>query len=258
MSYSPHLEIAIQAARAAEEVIKRYYRSDLGVRIKADQSPVTVADVEAEQAIKSVLQRAFPDYGFHGEETGRHRAEVDHVWLVDPIDGTKSFIRGYPFFSTQIALARGGEIILGVSNAPLFDELACAERGGGAFLNGNPVRVSEIKELAAATLSLGNLKTVAGDARWTRLGELIRCCNRTRGYGDFYHYHLLAAGKLDIVIESDINILDVAALSVIIREAGGHVTDLEGRPLVFATTSIVASNGYLHTAALQAVSGPRH
>ncbi|NJN48048.1 MAG: inositol-phosphate phosphatase [Candidatus Competibacteraceae bacterium] len=245
------LQTAIQAARAAEEVIKHYYRSDLGVQIKADLSPVTVADIETEQAIKQVLQQAFPDYGFFGEETGKNRTDAEFVWLVDPIDGTKSFIRGYPFFSTQIALMRGNELILGVSNAPLFNELAYAEIGQGAFLNDVPLHVSDITLPDAATLSFGNLKTLAGDRRWSAIGKLIRQCNRTRGYGDFYHYHLLAAGKLDIVIESDINILDVAALSVIVREAGGEVSDLTGQPLSLSTTTILASNGHLHDAVLR-------
>jgi histidinol-phosphatase len=248
--HPPLLQTAIQAARAAEEVIKHYYRSDLDVRLKADHSPVTVADIETEQAIKQVLQQAFPNFGFYGEETGKNRTDAEHVWLVDPIDGTKSFIRGYPFFSTQIALMRGNELILGVSNAPLFNELAYAETGQGAFLNEAPLRVSAIDDLTAATLSFGNLKTLAGDRRWSCIGELIRQCNRTRGYGDFYHYHLLGAGKLDIVIESDINILDVAALSVIIGEAGGRVSDLAGRPLNLDATTILASNGRLHEAVL--------
>jgi len=244
------LQPAIQAARAAEEVIKHYYRSDLGVQLKADLSPVTIADIETEQAIKQVLQQAFPDYGFFGEETGRNHTDAESVWLVDPIDGTKSFIRGYPFFSTQIALMRSNELTLGVSNAPLFNELAYAEIGQGAFLNDQPLQVSDITTLDTATLSFGNLKTLAGDRRWSGIGELIRRCNRTRGYGDFYHYHLLAAGKLDIVIESDINILDVAALSVIVREAGGQVSDLNGQPLNLDTTTIVASNGHLHDTVL--------
>lgn len=251
-NHSALLQTAIQAARAAEEVIKHYYyRSDWGVQLKADLSPVTVADIETEQAIRQVLQPAFPDYGFYGEETGKNRTDAEHVWLVDPIDGTKSFIRGYPFFSTQIALLQGTELILGVSNAPLFNELAYAEIGQGAFLNDVPLRVSDINTLDAATLSFGNLKTLAGDHRWSGIGKLIRQCNRTRGYGDFYHYHLLAAGKLDIVIESDINILDVAALSVIIREAGGQVTDLTGQPLNLETKTILASNGLLHDTVLQ-------
>jgi histidinol-phosphatase len=257
MSQSPFLHAAIAAARAGEKVIKHYYQRHTEISFKADRTPMTVADLETEQTIRAVLREAFPSHGFYGEETGRDHPEADYVWLVDPIDGTKSFIRRNPFFSTQIALMRGDEIVLGVSNAPLFGELAHGEIGRGAFLDDHPLRVSDIRDIADATLSFGNVKTLAGDDRWTALGSLVRNLDRTRGYGDFYHYHLLAAGKLDVVVESDINILDVAALSVIVREAGGRVTDLEGRPLDLNSTSILASNGHLHAPVLDALASTR-
>jgi len=250
MPHSQFLQTAIQAARAGEEIIRHYYRGDIGVRLKADRTPVTIADIETEKAIKSILQTAFPEHGFYGEETGRSRTDAEYVWLVDPIDGTKSFVRHYPFFSTQIALLKDEQFIVGVSNAPLFGELAYAQVGGGAFLNDRPLHVSAIQELSAATLSFGNIKTLAAGRSWPALAALIGQLNRTRGYGDFYHYHLLAAGKIEIVIESDINILDVAALSLLIQEAGGRVTDLQGRPLNLESTTILASNGQLHDTVL--------
>ncbi|HXH03370.1 MAG TPA: inositol monophosphatase family protein [Candidatus Competibacteraceae bacterium] len=253
--FSPFLRTAIEAARAGEKVIQRYYQHNVQVQLKADQTPVTVADVETEKAIKAVLQAAFPAHGFYGEETGREGEGAEYVWLVDPIDGTKSFVRQYPFFSTQIALLRGGEFILGVSNAPLFGELAYAERGFGAWLNGKRLAVSDLNDFGQATLSTGNLKTLAADrARWPALGDLIPQFNRVRGYGDFYHYHLLAAGKIDAVLESDVAILDVAALSVLVAEAGGRVTDLYGKPLTLDSTTILASNGRLHDSLLSALN----
>jgi histidinol-phosphatase len=257
MSKSPFLQAAIAAIRAGEKVIKHYYQRHVEISLKTDRSPMTVADLETEQAIRAVLREAFPGHGFYGEETGRERPDAEYVWLVDPIDGTKSFIRRNPFFSTQIALMHGDQIVLGVSNAPLFGELAHGEIGRGAFLNDLPMRVSDIRDTAEATLSFGNVKTLAGDSRWTALGNLVRGLDRIRGYGDFCHYHLLAAGKLDVVIESDINILDVAALSVIVHEAGGRVTDLEGRPLDLNSTSILASNGHLHEPVLAALGSCR-
>src|SRR5580693_17437 len=137
---SMELQAALEAANAAAEVIQGLYRRNLEVTLKADKSPVTEADVRAEQAIRQILQARFPDYGFYGEETGRHAMDADNIWLVDPIDGTKSFVRECPFFSTQIALLRGGELVLGVSSAPAYAEFAWAERGGGAFLNDRPIR----------------------------------------------------------------------------------------------------------------------
>ena len=247
---SAELQAALEAARAAAEVIRGYYQHNLEVRTKADQTPVTEADVRAEQTIRTLLAERFPDYGFYGEETGQHDLGAESVWLVDPIDGTKSFVRQCPFFSTQIALLRGGQLVLGVSSAPAYGEIAWAERGGGAYLNDRPIRVSQTAELAASIVSTGNLKTLARSAQWARLGALIGRVNRIRGYGDFVHYHLLARGALEVVIESDVNILDIAALVVIVREAGGTFTDLAGGEVTLQTTSVLASNGRLHAPVL--------
>ena len=244
------LAVARQAAEAAASVIARHYRTTLSVETKADQTPVTAADREAETAIKQVLRAAFPDHALFGEEQGRE-GEGDFLWLIDPIDGTRSFVRGYPMFSTQIALMHRGELVVGVSNAAQFGEIAWARRGGGAFLNGERVGVSPASEYGAATaISIGNVKTLSRGAGWSALARLIQRCGRTRGYGDFYHYHLLARGSIDLVIESDVNILDIAALAVIVREAGGVFTDLAGRELTLDTTSVLAGGPALHAEAL--------
>lgn len=239
---SPYLETAIKAARAAEEVIRRYYMGEFEIELKPDESPVTVADVETEKTIRSIILDAFPEHGFFGEETGKVNEDAEYNWLIDPIDGTKSFVRQYPFFSTQIALMKGDELIMGVSNAPVFGEMAYAEKGQGAFLNEEPIRVSDIQSLSKATLSTGNIATLAAGEHWSELGKIICEVNRTRGYGDFYHYHLLASGKIDLIVESDVNILDIAALSVIIREAGGEFSDLSGNPLDLDTTTVLAAS----------------
>lgn len=239
---SIYLETALAAARAAETVVRKYWQQNVDITIKADASPVTVADVETEEAIKSVILAQFPDHGFYGEETGKTRPEAEYTWLVDPIDGTKSFVREYPFFSTQIALMRGEELILGVSSAPVFGEFAYAEKSGGAFWMDKEAKVSAIESIAAATLSVGNLKTLASSPEgWAGLASMVREVNRTRGYGDFYHYHLLARGAIDLVVESDVNVLDIAALSVIVREAGGVFTDLNGKSIGLDTTTVCAA-----------------
>ena len=244
--YLEELEAAKAAAKAAADVIMGYYRANVAVTTKADRTPVTVADVEAEKTIRALLLDRFPDYGFYGEETGSTGIDADALWLVDPIDGTRSFVREYPFFSTQIALMVDGELVVGVSSAPAFGELAWARAGGGAWLNDAPLAVSTIDAWRDAALSTGNLKTMTGEpARWAALGQLIGEVARNRGYGDFYHYHLLAAGKIDAIVESDLNILDIAALTVIVREAGGRVTDIDGQPIGLETRSLLAANGAL-------------
>jgi histidinol-phosphatase len=253
MTPSPELAAALEAAEAAARVIRELYARNLAVRVKEDKSPVTEADVRAEEAIRSVLAAHFPGHAFYGEETGRS-GSGDSLWLVDPIDGTKAFVREYPMFSTQIALMRGGRIVLGVSSAPLYGELAFAERGAGAWLNGRALKVSSVGTIEAAALSAGNLRTLAAGPGWARFGQVVARLNRIRGYGDFLHYHLLAAGKIDAVLESDVNILDVAALVAIVEEAGGRFTTLDGGPVTLGISSVLAANPALH-AELAAVLG---
>ncbi len=254
MNPSPELQAALDAAAKAAEIARALYQRNIEVRLKADKSPVTEADVRCEHAIREILEVRFPQYGFYGEETGAHGVDAENLWLVDPIDGTKAFVREYPMFSTQIALMRRGEIILGVSSAPVYGELAFAERGGGAYLNGKPLAVSDITDLDAAALSAGNLKTLASGTQWSRYGALVARVGRIRGYGDFLHYHLLAAGKIDAVIESDVNILDIAACAAIVSEAGGRFTALDGAPINLQSTTVLATNGRLHVPLLTALA----
>ena len=253
MNHSPELQAALDAAAQAASIARSMYQRNVEVRIKADKSPVTEADIRCETAIRETLEERFPNYGFFGEETVSRGLDAENLWLVDPIDGTKAFVREYPMFSTQIALMRRGEIVLGVSSAPVYGELAFAERGCGAYLNGKELGVSRVAELEAAALSAGNLKSLASGSQWGRYGGLVARVDRIRGYGDFLHYHLLAAGKIDAVIESDVNILDIAACVAIVSEAGGHFTDLGGAPITLQSNSVLATNGLLHASVLGAL-----
>jgi histidinol-phosphatase len=252
-THSPFLATALDAARAGAEVIRRYYQKNLAVTVKSDKSPVTQADVETEQVIRRIIAEKFPAHGFYGEETGSSGIDNEYLWLVDPIDGTKAFVREYPMFSTQIALMHKGKLIVGVSSAPVYGEVAYAELGKGAWLNAKPINVSTIDSIEGSAISGGNLKSLALSDRWSKYGALLARAHRIRGYGDFLHYHLLAAGKIDIVIESDVNILDIAALTVIVEAAGGKFTQLDGAAVNLKTTTVLASNGKLHAATLAAL-----
>ena len=254
MNPSPELKAALEAAEQAALIARSLYQHNIEVRIKADKSPVTEADVRCETAIREILESRFPSYGFFGEETGSRDTQAENLWLVDPIDGTKAFVREYPMFSTQIALMRRGEIVLGVSSAPVYGELCHAERGQGAYLNGKRLSVSQISTVESAALSAGNLKSLASGTQWTRYGALVARLNRIRGYGDFLHYHLLADGKIDAVVETDVNILDIAACVAIVNEAGGRFTELGGAPISLGSTSVLATNGLMHAPILAALS----
>jgi len=245
MSQSPLLQTALEASRAAAEVIQFYYDRNTAVKVemKQDYTPVTVADIETEKKIREIILAAFPDHGFYGEETGRSGGDSEYTWLIDPIDGTKSFVRRYPFFSSQIALMKGSELIVGVSNGVPFGELAWAEKGSGAFLNDEPIQVSKVDEMRDAALSTGNIASLTQmPGPWAGYAGLLQQVNRTRGYGDFYHYHLLASGRIELILETDVNILDIAALSVIVNEAGGVMTELDGSAFDLESRTVLAAN----------------
>ena len=248
---SQFLTVALEAAKNAEEIITAYYTSDaMKVELKADKTPVTLADTGAEKVIRETIKQAFPDHGFIGEEYGIEEGESPYLWIIDPIDATKNYIRKIPIFGTQIALMKGEELILGVSNAPLLNELLYAEAGSGAFLNGEPITVSSVTHPKDAMVCHGGLKWFVEKGTFPGIYNLITDAARTRGFGDFYMYHLVASGRVDAVVEAAISIWDIAAISVIVREAGGKVTDIRGQDITKDTESMVATNGILHDTVL--------
>lgn len=246
MPQSQFLKVALEAAQKAEEVILRYYSDSINPELKADGTPVTIADTTAEKVIIETIQRRFPEHGFLGEESGTSHSQSGYQWIIDPIDGTKNYIRNIPLFATQIALMKNDELILGVSNSPVLKEVLYAERGEGAFLNDQQIHVSSVSEISEAMVCHGGLRWFSEKGILSNLCDLIDHSYRSRGFGDFYMYHLLASGRADIVIESDIKIWDIAALTVILEEAGGRATDLQGKPVGKDTISMVATNNVLH------------
>lgn len=252
---SPFLEVAIQAVKAAETVILSHYQQNVTVSIKDDKTPVTIADSQAEEIIKQTIRASFPDHTFFGEES--EKADLanhkGYTWIIDPIDGTKSYIRGIPVFGTLLALLHDGELIVGVSNAPAWGELAYAAKGEGAFVNGEPVRVSDVDDISKAYLSNGRLKYFEDINKIPQLLSISRQAHWARGMGDFWIYHLVAEGKVDIMMEGSIKFWDIAAAKVIVEEAGGTVTQLDGQPVTYQSTTALATNGLLHTATVESM-----
>ncbi len=243
MTNSARLQAALTAAARAAELIRGSYRRNVAVRTKGDGSPVTEADVAAEAAIREILLARYPGDGFYGEESDALRMDAEYLWVVDPIDGTKSFVRRYPMFSTQIALMHRGRLVAGVSCAPVYGETAWAEEGAGAFMDGEKLAVSTVATIEEATVSTGNLRSLAGGPRWAAFGRLVARLDRIRGFGDFLHYHLLAAGKIDAVLESNIHVLDIAALTVIVEEAGGRTLPFMPEPVTAKAACVAAAPG---------------
>jgi len=249
----PVLAAAVEAARAAGEIAMRYYRGGFDVTIKADQTPVTQADREAERAITGILGRAFPDWGFLGEEFGAAGAP-ERRWIIDPIDGTKNFVRGIPIWAVLIALEERGEITTGVVLNPITGELFTARKGEGAFLNGERIRVSDCADMKDATVLHSGLRFLREAGYWDGFLRLMDAGYRTRGFGDYYGYGLLAQGKAEVYLEVDLKPWDIAPVKILLEEAGGRVTDFSGRPTIYEGT-VLATNGRLHDEALRLLAG---
>lgn len=238
------LEVAIAAAKAAGEVALRYFRHDLTVEYKADRSPVTAADRECERCIVEILRAAYPDYGVLGEEGGEQSGSGAR-WIIDPIDGTKSFVRGIPFFATLIGLEEEGDVTTGVIYAPAQDELLYAQKGSGAFDRGGPIHVSSVRDLAAAMLVFGGPNVLRQSGHWSAYERLVDRSGRQRGYGDYFGYTFVARGQAEAMVDADLKPWDLAALKIIVEEAGGRFTDFAGRATIYGG-SAVASNGLVH------------
>ncbi|HET7342337.1 MAG TPA: inositol monophosphatase family protein [Methylomirabilota bacterium] len=247
------LAVAVEAARAAGEVALKYYRTGFDVTIKADATPVTQADRGAEQAIREVLARAFPEHGVLGEEFGAV-GDQRRRWIIDPIDGTKNFVRHVPVWATLLALEERGEIVAGVMHNPVTGEMLSARRGGGAWLNGERVRVSAIAELGKAALVHGGLKLLREAGCWDGFVRLVDATDRQRGFGDYLGYALVAEGKAEIYLETDLKPWDLAPCKIVVEEAGGHFTDFAGVPTIHSGHAL-ATNGVLHDAALRLFRG---
>jgi len=247
------LAAATDAARAAGAIAMTYYRSGFQVTIKPDQTPVTQADREAEEAIVATLGRAYPDWGFLGEEFGAKGA-TDIRWIIDPIDGTKNFVRRIPVWATLLALEAHGEIVAGVIHNPVTGELYAARRGGGTWLNGQRVRVSDVDDMWAATLVHAGLRLYRKAGVWDGLVRLVDATERQRGFGDYLGYALVAEGKAEIYVEVDLKPWDLAPCKIVVEEAGGRFTDLAGTPTIYSGNAL-ATNGRLHEAALAALAG---
>jgi histidinol-phosphatase len=255
---SEYLKVALQAVKEAEKVILKYLDTGIRAELKEDLSPVTVADRQAEEIIKNTIRVKFPDHTFYGEE-GEKVSLDQHsgfTWIIDPIDGTKSYLRASPLFATELALLHDGELVLGVSNAPLLHELMYAEKGEGCYLNGKVVSVSEVDSLGNAYMSFGSLKYFVRHATIEQLLSLAEKVQWAKGIGDFWSYHLLAQGKLDIMIEADTKLWDIAALKVIVEEAGGTFTQLDGQPINPTSTTALATSGPIHQAVLDQFKTP--
>lgn len=252
-----HLALAEALADAAGEVVRRYFRQKIAVDQKGDLTPVTIADREAEAAMRRLIAERFPDHGIIGEEHGPTRPDAPYVWVLDPIDGTKSFISGVPLFGTLIALTHRGRPILGVIDQPVSGERWIGAAGRPSLFNGRPIRCRPCPALNNATLFATSPEMFRGADR-EAFARLASAAKLVRFGADCYAYGLLALGCIDLVVEASLKPYDFAALLPVVAGAGGIATDWRGEPLTLASDGRIAVAGdrRAHAAALALLSAP--
>ncbi len=247
-------ELAVEAAEQAAELARGIYETAFEVEWKADQSPVTVADKNAETLIRGLVTKHFPDDGFLGEEYGDQPGASGFRWVIDPIDGTRSFVRHIPIWGTLVGLEYNGEVIAGVTVNPCLKETHRALRGDGAYRNDRRIRVSDVGTLADATLCYSSVSWFRKAGRDHTFLELAAKTQRQRGFGDYYGFVLVAQGSCDVMVDTGVHAWDVAAIKPIVEEAGGKFTDWSGVPNIHRP-DVIASNGKLHQPTLDVLNG---
>jgi histidinol-phosphatase len=244
------LSLALELADAADAITSRHFQSTtLAVRTKIDMTPVSEADEGAERAIRAILARERPDDGILGEEYGTSGSQTRR-WIIDPIDATKNYVRGIPIYATLIGLAENDRIVAGVVSAPALGRRWWAARGEGAFCNGRPIHVSRIESLNEAHIAYDSVTDFDKSGQTDPFLKLVRQCTRARGFGDFWIHMLVAEGAIEIAVEPEVAAWDMAAIQVIVEEAGGRFTDVRGNAR-FDGGSGISTNGALHDVVLE-------
>ncbi|MDP8969959.1 MAG: histidinol-phosphatase [Actinomycetota bacterium] len=248
-------DFALDLADAADRLSLSHFADPGQARTKGDGSPVTEADRQVEQALRERITAAWPGHAIMGEEHGGVLAPDKPTWVLDPIDGTKNFLRGVPVFATLIAVVVGGHAVVGVVSAPAMGERWDAARSLGVRRNSEAVTVSAVDQLSQAHLLHGGLEWFRRrSGMWEVLGALADIAWRTRGFGDFWMHLLVAGGMADVAIEAELRPWDVAALECIVEEAGGRLTAFDGSPVI-GSGEALATNGLLHDELVTRLSG---
>ncbi|HEY2787680.1 MAG TPA: inositol monophosphatase family protein [Fimbriiglobus sp.] len=252
--WSSRYEVAVTAAKQGGDLARSIFDTAFDVEWKEDNSPVTVADKGAERAIRALVARHFPNDGFLGEEDGHVPGTTGFRWIVDPIDGTRSYVRHIPIWATLVGLEYKGEQIGGVAYVPCLGEMYRALRGDGAYCNDRPIRVSPVTELSKALLCYSSIGWFRKAGKERTFLELAAKTERQRGFGDFYGFVLVASGSADAMVEHGVRPWDVAATKALVEEAGGRFTDWDGNCTI-DRPDVLATNGHLHDAVRTILNG---
>jgi len=253
MAYDQELATAQGWLDATDKIALDHFRVDVPYKNKDDGTPVTEADVAIENVLRKAIEETYPEDSVVGEEGGAvENPKSNRRWIIDPIDGTKNFRRGVPIFATLVALEEDGNVVAGVVSAPALDTRWYARKAGGAFRDGTKISTSKVKELALAEICSGGVGTIAQEGLGDRFAALCRQAARHRAFGDFWGHVLVAQGSMDVMVDPVVNIWDLAALKIIVEEAGGRMTAISGEDRIDGGSALT-TNGNLHDEVLDAL-----
>jgi len=254
------LELALKATELAKTEVLKHYGKKINIDWKPDLTPVTIADKNTEQAVRDFFAKETPDFGFIGEEFGRTNTSAEYQWILDPIDGTKSFVRGVPLFGSILALYHRDQPVLGVIGLPALGSVLHASLGGGAWVDGNAAHVSSVTQMKDATVLSGTVNTMEARGYGEGFAKLRQSAQLYRGWGDCYGYYLVACGRAEIMVDPVVSVWDIAAMPIIFSEAGGSFSEISGNTRFLDSEgkvlagsdgfTSVASNKHLHVYAL--------
>ena len=237
-------DFIVQLAEESARIILQYYRKEISISTKSDDSPVTIADKMAEEKMRELIIKQYPDHGILGEELGSHKPDAEYQWILDPIDGTRSFICGTPLFGTLIALLKNGEPVLGAMNFPVLGQFYLGDNSQ-TLLNNKVVQIRKIRHLNEAVLLTTDIQNIEKYQDITRFRNLVEQVHLFRTWGDCFGYSLLAAGFADIMVDPVMSVWDIMALIPIIKGAGSEITDYQGKDPAKGN-SIIAASPALH------------
>ncbi len=247
-------EFAINLAEQAGEITLNYFRTGFNIEVKSDESPVTIADRTTEEFLRGEIEKRYPLDGILGEEFGEKQGTSGIRWILDPIDGTKTFVRGVPMFGTMVAVESGGMSQIGVIRFPAFKETLAALSGHGCYCNGARCKVSEVDTLKRTTVVTSSFSDILKYQGENALIKVLVETGIQRTWGDCYGYFLLATGRADAAIDATMHEWDVAPLIPIVQEAGGKVTEVHGNAPRLTMNNMLATNGLMHNSMLELFS----
>lgn len=245
-----YLEFALKTASKADLITTKYYSRKIKHRIKDNNSPVTIADLKCEDYILSKIKKSYPSHNIYAEESGIKNKGSEFRWFIDPIDGTKNFMRKYPFWGTLIALEYQGEIVLGIISMPAIKEMIFAAKGMGCYYNGKKTKVSKIRSIEDSYLLHGGMEYIVRQQYRDNFFYLAGMSYYCRGFGDCHGHSFVINGRAEILVDPHVAPYDIAATKICIEEAGGVLTDLNGDTTIYGGNAVI-TNGRLHEKVLE-------